>query len=602
MKLRTSFFNRTALCKDILRYAPIWALYTICLLLVLLGESSYSRAALARDVADSMTAMTWINLLYGGICGVFLFMDLFNNRLCNALHAFPLRREGWLTTHLLSGFLFGFVPNLLAAGVGALLLWQYAYIAPLWLAVSMLQFLFFFGTASLAATCAGNLLGMAAVYGMIHFVTYFIYVVADLFYQPLLPGVRFTGKGFLLLFPLGKMSEFEYIETDVLYDAVEPTFRYEGWLWEQWLYVGLCAATGILAMCLACMVYRRRNLENAGDFISLKPLAPLFILVCTIGAGAFLYVFSDLFGNSTYLFLVLGMIIGYFAGKMLLNRTLRVFGKRSILTLVALMVVFGCSLLLTWIDPLGVTTYIPKTEKVEAVYIYGADKGYYYYSEFSIGSSAKLNENDFSYTDPAEIADWQDFHRQLIQYTPSEDDDGAMSKVEIFYKLKSGRIISRHYKVGCDTPLGKKLGEYFSDMRYIFQVNDTTVLYTAFESANINLYFGEKNYNFGLKDTKEISNLLDAVAADCEAGNMAQNWAYHYQNSEFKESTESINEGYVEFYVMDAAYDASIIDTPRFHLTVYPDSTNTINCLLQMAQLHKDEIVEDQPILDPLPE
>ena len=144
MKSRTSFFNKTALRKDILRYSPIWALYTIFLLLALFGMADYSRETIARDVVDFLKAMAWINLFYGGICGVFLFMDLFNGRLCNALHAFPIRREGWLTTHIVAGVLFSLVPNLLVTGISALILWEYAYMALIWLAISTLQYLFFF--------------------------------------------------------------------------------------------------------------------------------------------------------------------------------------------------------------------------------------------------------------------------------------------------------------------------------------------------------------------------------------------------------------------------------------------------------------------------
>ena len=53
MKSRTSFFNPTAFRKDILRYSPVWALYTIFLLLVLFGEGEYARATIARDIMDA---------------------------------------------------------------------------------------------------------------------------------------------------------------------------------------------------------------------------------------------------------------------------------------------------------------------------------------------------------------------------------------------------------------------------------------------------------------------------------------------------------------------------------------------------------------------
>ena len=599
MKSRTSFFNPTALRKDILRYAPIWVFYTIFLLLVLFGMADYSRESIARDVADFMAPMAWINLFYGGICGVFLFMDLFKNRLCNALHAFPMRREGWLVTHIVAGFLFSFVPNLLVTGIGAFMLWEYAYIAPLWLAISTMQFLFFFGTAVLAATCAGNLLGTAAVYGITHFVTVLIFVVVQLLYQPLLFGVKFDSQAFYHFFPLDQLDGFDYVKLDYHYEAVDQYVEFLGLEGAAWRYVGICAGVGILAMFLACLVYRRRNLENAGDFISLKPLSPLFLLVVTVCAGAFLYMFSNLVGNKTYLFLALGMIIGYFVGKMLLERTLKVFGKKSLIALGVVLLVFGSSLGLTWLDPLGITTYVPKMEVIEAAYICGADRGYSYDQEifFSSPWDYRDNGNAFEIKNPEEIAALQDFHSQLTRYRPSED-DGVLCNVRIDYKLKNGRTVTRHYRVGRDTPLGEQAGKYFNDMRYIFGVNDTTVLYSVFESVSLD-YYKEKDYvELKLTDSQEIAGLLDAIKKDCQAGTMAQNWAYH------EEIGKEMNSYNVEFRANDIMIPHVLNWNSRFfHLTVYNDSSNTIAYLESMLQLHQEEeLPEDQPILDPIPE
>ncbi len=598
MKSKASFFNKTALRKDILRYSPIWAVYTIILLLALFGMADFSRATIARDVVDILKTMAWINLFYGGICGIFLFMDLFNGRLCNALHAFPMRREGWLTTHILAGVLFSLVPNLLTAGIAALMLWEYAYMALIWLAISTLQYLFFFGTAVLAATCAGNLLGSIAIYGITHLATLFVGVVAQLLYQPLLYGVRLDMDKIYHFFPLSEMSGFDYATFKEYYEYKEPYIEFTGLEGEQWRYVGICAAVGILCLFLAGLVYRRRNLESAGDFISLKPLAPLFLLVATVGAGAFLYMFSDLVGNKTYLFLVLGMAIGYFAGKMLLERTLKVFRKKSLLMLGGLLLVVGGSLGLTWLDPLGITAYVPEGESIEAAYIIGADRGLYMTD--SIFSSYLNIEEDrgFQITHAEELEEFQSFHRQLINYRPTKS-DGVLCDVRLHYKLKNGRTVTRYYEVGRHTALGQRAGKYFSDMRYIFEVNDTEILYNAFEAVAIDIYEGSDSINFKLTDSQEIAGLLDAVAADCEAGKMAQNWAFH---EEVSKEEYGVAEGHVELYVKDSAYDKEDWKASRFHLQIYPDSTNTIEYIKTMSQRHQgEELPQDKPILDPLP-
>ena len=602
MKSKTSFFNWTVFRKDILRYSPIWAFYTLFLLLVLFGMTEHSRYDLARNAVECLPAMTWINLFYGGICGIVLFADLFNNRLCNAIHAFPLRREGWLTTHILSGLLFSLVPNLLFTGIGAFMLWEYAYLAPIWLAISTMQYLFFFGTAVLAATCAGNFLGTIAVYGITHFVTLFVSAIVQLLYQPLLYGVKINQKIFFHFFPLQQMGSFEYVKIKYYFQELDQRVEFLGLEGAAWRYAGICAAVGIVTLFLACLVYRRRNLETAGDFISLKPVAPLFILVATIGAGGILYMFSDLVGNQTYLFLALGMAIGYFVGKMLLDRTLKVFGKKSLLTLGILIAVFGGSLLVTHLDPLGIVTYIPKAESVEVAYITGADRGYYYLADYSLFTY--MGDEDTSgmeITAEEDLTQLQDFHRQLTRYRPSES-DGVLCALRIDYKLKNGRTVTRHYQVGRDTALGQRAGKYFSDMRYIFRVKDTSVLYNdVFESVSVDLYQGEKAYDFKLTDSQEIAGLLDAIAADCKADKMAQNWAYHEEFT--KDNAKLLAEGSLQFSVKDDAFEQQLWDVSRIHLQVYSDSTNTINYMMAMQQLHqKDQLPEDMPILDPLPE
>ena len=107
MKLKTSFFNLTAFKKNLLRFSPIWALYTVFLLVAFFGSTGQDSVYVARDAVYMIRGMAPVNLIYGGLCAMFLFGDLFNSRLCNALHAFPVRREGWLLTGIAAGILDG---------------------------------------------------------------------------------------------------------------------------------------------------------------------------------------------------------------------------------------------------------------------------------------------------------------------------------------------------------------------------------------------------------------------------------------------------------------------------------------------------------------
>ena len=216
MKSKTSFFNATAFKKNILRFSPIWALYLLFMLLVFFGTGGQDTAYIARDVIRTMPQMAWVNLLYAGLCATFLFGDLFNHRLCNALHAFPIRREGWLLTGVAAGVLFSVVPNLVMSLLACVVMWDYAYVAFIWLAVSTLQFLFFFGTAVLSSVCAGNRLGMIAVYGIIHFITVLVFGLMEMIYVPLLYGVDLNLNDMTQLFPVGHMLNLEFVEVEYM--------------------------------------------------------------------------------------------------------------------------------------------------------------------------------------------------------------------------------------------------------------------------------------------------------------------------------------------------------------------------------------------------
>ena len=111
MKSKTSFFNGSVLRKDITRFAPAWGLYLTAILLLSLTLFTEEDIHLAQTMGVSLGIFSAVNFCYALVCGALLFGDLFNSRLCNALHAMPMRREGWFATHLTAGMLFSMVPS-----------------------------------------------------------------------------------------------------------------------------------------------------------------------------------------------------------------------------------------------------------------------------------------------------------------------------------------------------------------------------------------------------------------------------------------------------------------------------------------------------------
>ena len=520
MKSKTSFFNVTAFKMNILRFSPIWALYLLFMLLVFFGTGGQDTAYIARDVIRTMPQMAWVNLLYAGLCATFLFGDLFNHRLCNALHAFPIRREGWLLTGVAAGVLFSVVPNLVMSLLACVVMWDYAYVAFIWLAVSTLQFLFFFGTAVLSSVCAGNRLGMIAVYGIIHFITVLVFGLMEMIYVPLLYGVDLNLNDMTQLFPVGHMLNLDFIEVEYMPTTIQ--LHYQGLYSEDWRFVSLCAAAGVVSLVGAWFVYRRRRLESAGDFISLRPLSPVFLVIFSVGAGAVLFAFSELLDEPSYIFLALGLIIGYFAGRMLLGRTLRVFNKKSLIGLGLLVVMVAGSMGLTWLDPLGISGKVPHLDEIQWAAVY--DNGYIYYDSNS--------QPRYEITDTRELANLQNFHKQLIA-RKGQPNSGHTDSVQIHYQLKNGKTVKRYYEMPHDGELAEQAKQYFSDMRFLFKRNTVDEIYAEVSGVNIFYYTQTESVQEDSKDKEILKGLLDAIKADCEAGTMAQKWLTYKGDDEY---------------------------------------------------------------------
>lgn len=515
MKSRTSFFNLTALRKDITRFAPVWALYLIGGLLIGLDTVSYPNSSLghgAKDLASSIGPLTIVNLLYAIVTAELLFGDLFNNRLCNALHAFPMRRESWFATHTVAGILFSFVPNLILSICFLPCMGEMWYISFIWLLGMTMEYLFFFGLAAFSAMCTGNRFAMAAVYAIINFLSMIVYWFVMTFYEPLLYGLHIRETGFLRFCPtvwvfnqteLVEFERQEIVNKMDYYSGYRTKFTYNG-LSDDWWYLAILAVLGIALLGAALLLYRRRKLESAGDFVAFRWLKPIFSVVFTLSVGALFEIFGDTFMGGEYVFLVVGIIVGYFVGQMLLQRTVRVFRKKAFAACAAIGGTLVLSIILTALDPFGVTRWTPNPDKVESIVL----SDIYNYSP-------EYNRPGQTITNPELIEDLVEIHQQILD---SEEDDGYYSgSLHLTYNMADGRVIERRYHYNSLGKTAKELEKFFSAPEFILGYTDWEEYLDNVESVGVE---GEW---FGSELSRE---LLHAMKADCDAGNMTQDRKY----------------------------------------------------------------------------
>ena len=529
MKSRTSSFNLTVFKKDITRFAPAWGAYLIFLLLVLMnlyGESdAYWRL---RNVPDTIIAMATVNMIYACVVAQLIFGDLYNSRLCNALHAMPVTREGWFVTHTVSGFAFSFLPNLVLTLIAFPVLRVEAGWPGLlwWLLGAELQYIFFFGVAVLCVMLSGNRLGQLALYAMMNFAGLAAWWLASVIYQPLLPGIQFNGELFYPFCPVGEITEIRevlVIDHERIVDEFGNFLRNEVYgvaPGQGWGYMAIIAAIGVLALIGGLVLYRKRNLECTGDFVAFRKMEPVVQVLVTLFAGGFFHLFGDVFGlRMKYVLIICGMVVGFFACRMLLLRSTRVFQKKGFLGCGAILAVFGLTLALTTWDPMGITTYIPEADEIESIT---------FSDSYSIHRHSNMRGEA---VDPADIEAILGVHSDCIdgsahQITGLHSDSFHSVSLRLEYKLKNGKTVNRFYDVYPLSEAGQVLKGYYTKPECVLGFPPEQ----AHEMAGYirSLYSDGTERNEYNLEGMDLEGLMDAIIADCEAGNMAQFDGYHY--------------------------------------------------------------------------
>ena len=553
------WLSPTVIKKDVTRFAPLWGIYSVLMLifLVMTWDSCDNSAQFINDASGIMAGMGIVNMLYAGICGILLFGDLFDPRMCNMLHAMPLGRESWFFSHLVSGLLFSVVPNLLGGLVTAAMLGQYAYGALLWFALMVLEYLLFFGMAAFAAQCAGNRLGAAVIYCMVNFFGALVSWLAQMFYEPLLYGMRLRCRFLEWLRPIGKMINGDYLITE--YDNMTRTTALQEIPVKPWIYAGAAAVVGVSLVVLALMLYRKRSLESAGNLISVKPVIPVFLVLWSLCVGAIFYVL----GVESYLMLLFGSAVGFFTGRMLLEKKVQVFSGKNLVTFGVSVAIFVATLGVTAWDPMDITRYVPEADEISAVRIYPQEAGYY---EFY----GMMQEQCCLLTEAEDLEKIRTLHQYMVEKRP--DTESYINPVTIVYELKNGRTVERYYNVPMDSEHMKILSSIYSRPEYVLGEADLDVLMektVALQCQDYEVDGLHYKYNGNVAEDPDAGALLEAIYQDCCEGTLDQ-WSYG------KNSLAYIRIGIMEDYGIR-----------EYYIDVYQNSTNT-RAVIRRLQNEKD--------------
>ena len=540
MRSRTSLCNRADLRVDFTRFAPLWALYTVGLAAGIMMCLPQCRTAYytATTLSDLAGVMAPVQFGYALVIAQCLFGYLYDTRLCYAIHAMPQTRSCRFRSHVLAGLLFAWIPDLLGAGL-CLLIAPEMEIAVAWWLVSVCgQYLFFYGFAVLSVLCAGNRVGGVLVYGIGNFLPLLAAWLAGAVFQPLLFGITVPTEPFSIACPLVQLTQEDYLtivapRVDAEFNRILEAMYPNG---ERMGYLALCCGCSLVFLFLAGRLYRKRNLEAAGELLAVKALRPLFLLVFTLASGALFQLFASVFAGSTaYGYLLAGIVVGYFVGRMLLARQVNVFQLRAIPGIAAICAVFFALLLLTGLDVTGIIRSIPAEDSIASVSVipYARNNGQGVTSEDPGDIQAVLALHR------GEVDRWKSWRQEnrgisgLLTETYQRNLDSKDSEtiwLTLRYRLKDGRTLEREYVVDFHSQGGSIAEEFLNRPENILGVKDRSELRTlAFQEVEI---YG--NWECGTYCTvDDVQGLLNAIYDDCEAGRYRLRYLEDLEDTEY---------------------------------------------------------------------
>lgn len=409
MKSKTSFFNIGLFKSSIKRFWPLWtahfAMWFIILpVIVLIGST---------DGENYLNyALTMLNVYTGFPSAVFAFVMailsamaiysfMYANRSTGLIASLPVSREAVFGSAYLAGLLPIVGSNLVIAlltflcslGSGSELPLVFKAIS-IWFAVYSMEYVVFYGIASVTAMMTGSLVVLPVLYVIFNFLFIGMEQIVRIILSAFVWGMDSYFSSFMLeflspiVFLISRLSmSLEYKQGAELLnpDSYGPEYsECIGVSFSSWSVLLIYFAVGIAFSAIALLMFRKHRMESAGDVIAVRCLRPVFkygVAVCSAICGGLLLfvIFSSAFDSPSLAASVIIMIpcmivsgfIGYFGSEMLLKKSFHVFRGGwvgfIVLSCFCAVFTFSCSM-----DVLGIGRIVPDPDKVESIHMYEA--------------------------------------------------------------------------------------------------------------------------------------------------------------------------------------------------------------------------------------
>ncbi len=591
MKSKISCFNKTIFKKNLTLYWPLWTAFLLMMLaMVPLNLYQYMRPFSNNPIARQYSALRnvfevaaepLVLFTFCVLAVMCVFSYLYTAKNTNGIHGLPVTRLELFVTNALSAFAFLAAAEIISfiAGVFVGLSCGVTNIEVLLYMLLFQLGITFFGVAF--ATVIAMLTGHIMAMPIYCFVANYLYMIVREVLENVIVNVTYGLNDLWGTDITYVLSPLYFLER-----SVNVTTRYNDALERLDMItvsgggvVAGYAAFGVVLFVLAYLMYRKRQLETAGDVIAVKFMKPVFRIGLGICGGTTLGVgLSELFYFDTprysdarfyimLFFVIVCIFIGYFMAEMLMQKNFRIFKKHIVTEAVASVAVMVVFLVALNADAFGLEHKLPKQDEIVEAWV------------------------DLDYPvkyEGKELADLLATHAQIIAEKDEVLDGIARNEVNCYgvtfkYVLTDGKVFVRHYSlpidqqnpVNPDMASGQIIAKEMEPERYkqyLLGVNYESNMYLT---GHINLYDQYQNYFEYRFSEEELKVLSDALIKDIEEGNLVTFDLYSVSGSDIA-AEEYMNDLQMRYYneegierIEDAYYDIPMYNEDAFVMGGY---------------------------------
>ena len=452
-----------------------------------------------------------------------VFSFMYSSRSTGLIASLPVRREAIFGSTWLGGVFVIVGSNLVIAlltflfSLGATTSAALAFKAVcIWLGVYSMQFILFYGIASLTAVMTGSIAVLPILYIIFNFLVVGMEAIIRLDFSCLIWGMSNGSFDCVLDFlsPLFYMvgsfvPDVEY-NTPYVADTLGSLLDREcvAVTYSHWLPTVIYCLVGLIFSAAALMVFRKRRMESAGDVVAVRCMHPVFkygVTVCSALCGGLL-LYTVLFAlfesrSASVFIMILSMIIfafiGYFGAKMLLEKSFHVF-RGSWVGFIVVCCLCAVFTLCCDLDVCGIGAYVPKEGSIKSITVY--QRG--------------------PVEDPAIIENYRQLHEKIVSYKDeyehivySDDTESIMFE----YELKNGRTVSREYTLPMDDENVERYYELANTPSLLLERFSPSIPADEEHCSQAILYIGD-NQIIDLTPAQAIDFYRNALLPDIKAG------------------------------------------------------------------------------------